>query len=106
MNSKLHDRDTDLRRRPGIAARALGRVVRLYQALPRWRPPTCRFEPSCSRYALEALSVWGAGRGSWMSMRRVARCHPWGGWGYDPVPSRVDAAVSADHDCVERPCSM
>lgn len=46
----------------------------------------CRFEPSCSRYAREALLRYGAVRGSWLAARRLARCHPWGGSGYDPLP--------------------
>lgn len=46
----------------------------------------CRFEPSCSAYAEEALRQHGAFRGSWLAARRIGRCHPWGGSGYDPVP--------------------
>ena len=52
----------------------------------------CRFDPTCSHYALEALSKHGALRGSWLALRRLARCHPWGGWGYDPVPDPKDGA--------------
>lgn len=50
-------------------------------------PASCRYSPSCSAYALEALTAHGVRRGGWMSLRRLARCHPWGGSGYDPVPS-------------------
>lgn len=48
----------------------------------------CRFEPSCSRYAAEAIATHGAARGGWLALRRLARCHPWGGAGIDPVPPR------------------
>lgn len=48
--------------------------------------PRCRFAPSCSEYAEEALHTHGALRGSWLTLRRLARCHPWGNHGYDPVP--------------------
>jgi len=47
---------------------------------------TCRYAPSCSEYALEAIKRYGAGRGSWLALKRFARCHPWGGHGFDPVP--------------------
>ncbi|MGP1253860.1 MAG: membrane protein insertion efficiency factor YidD [Kiloniellales bacterium] len=49
-------------------------------------PPSCRFAPTCSAYALEALQQHGPIRGSWLTLRRITRCHPWGGEGYDPVP--------------------
>ncbi|MCS0584924.1 membrane protein insertion efficiency factor YidD [Massilia pinisoli] len=50
----------------------------------------CRFYPSCSSYAIEAVQVHGAARGSWLTLRRVCRCHPWNEGGVDPVPPRVD----------------
>lgn len=49
-------------------------------------PQTCRFHPTCSGYALEAIRLHGAGRGASLAVRRIVRCHPWGGEGYDPVP--------------------
>jgi putative membrane protein insertion efficiency factor len=49
-------------------------------------PPSCRFYPSCSCYAIEALQRHGAFKGTWLAMRRIARCHPWNPGGHDPVP--------------------
>lgn len=69
-------------------ARLLAAPVRLYRALRAGRPSPCRYVPSCSAYALEALEEHGALRGSWLTVRRLSRCHPWGGLGVDPVPAR------------------
>jgi putative membrane protein insertion efficiency factor len=55
----------------------------------------CRFAPSCSEYAHEALGIHGPIRGSWLALCRILRCHPWGGAGYDPVPPRSSFARSA-----------
>jgi putative membrane protein insertion efficiency factor len=69
-------------------ARVIRRTVLLYQAVRAGRPSPCRFVPSCSTYALEAVEAHGAVRGSALAVRRVCRCHPWGGHGFDPVPER------------------
>ena len=70
----------------GPLSTVLVAAVKLYRALPRSRPPSCRFDPTCSQYALDAVRSRGAFRGGWLALRRICRCHPWGGWGYDPVP--------------------
>ena len=72
--------------KPTVAARALMLPVRAWRVLSTRMPPRCRFEPSCSAYALEALTKHGARRGAWLATRRVGRCHPWHPGGLDPVP--------------------
>ena len=63
-------------------------LINFYQAWSKTRPPTCRFEPTCSHYVDEAIQTHGVTKGSWMGLRRISRCHPWGGHGADPVPVR------------------
>ena len=61
--------------------------VRAYRLiLSPWVGHGCRFQPTCSAYALEALEVHGGVKGTWLTVHRICRCHPWGGSGYDPVP--------------------
>ena len=73
---------------PSVAARAAVRAVRVYQRAFAGRISPCRYWPTCSNYALEAFEAHGFWRGSWLTTRRLARCHPWGGRGVDPVPER------------------
>ena len=71
-------------------AALLALPVRAYRlVLSPWVGHGCRFQPTCSAYALEALETHGAVRGSWLAARRIARCHPWGGSGIDNVPARA-----------------
>jgi putative membrane protein insertion efficiency factor len=72
------------RRSPG--AWLAVKLIRGYQHLMSWSPPKCRFAPSCSQYALEAIETHGAISGSWLAVRRISRCHPWNPGGFDPVP--------------------
>lgn len=66
-------------------------AIKLYRlTLSPWFGPACRFTPGCSTYAQEAIDRYGALKGSWLAVRRLARCHPWGGSGYDPVPELHD----------------
>ena len=60
-------------------------LIRLYRVVFVWLPSGCRFEPSCSRYAEQAIQKYGLLRGSWMGAKRIGRCHPWNPGGYDPV---------------------
>ncbi len=72
---------------PSWAARIGVGVVRVYQRfLSPLLPPSCRFYPSCSQYAAEAMLKYGALKGSWLGLRRLARCHPFNPGGFDPVP--------------------
>ena len=74
---------------PGAALRV---VIRAYQLLlSPILPPSCRFAPSCSHYAYQAVGRFGALRGGWLAVRRLARCHPWSDGGYDPVPDASPA---------------
>ena len=66
-------------------------LIRVYQVtVSPLLPPACRYTPTCSQYAVEALRAWGPVHGSWLAIRRILRCHPWGGSGYDPVPGRAE----------------
>lgn len=65
--------------------------IRFYQlAISPILGPSCRYEPTCSHYMIQAIEEWGVFKGTWMGLKRIARCHPWGGHGYDPVPKREE----------------
>ncbi len=78
----------DLTRRATPATGVLIALIRGYQLARSGRPTGCRYLPTCSTYAQEAIERFGARRGGWMAVRRLARCHPWGSHGVDPVPER------------------
>ena len=85
---------------PSAVSRLLSRpliaLVRLYRvAISPWLGMNCRYQPTCSEYALEALRTHGAFKGTWLAVRRIGRCHPWGGSGFDPVPRRSAGVVTA-----------
>lgn len=74
-----------------VLAWPLIKLVQLYRfAISPWLGANCRYQPSCSSYAIEALQTHGVVRGSYLAVRRIGRCHPWGGSGYDPVPTRCE----------------
>lgn len=78
--------------RPRPLGRAILWLLELYRSgVSPLRPACCRFTPTCSAYAVEAITIHGAGRGSWLAVRRLLRCHPLHAGGHDPVPPRVDA---------------
>lgn len=76
--------------------------LRGYQRLFAGRPSPCRYQPTCSSYAIEAIELHGGLRGGWLAFRRILRCNPFGGQGWDPVPHPDDATASPDHHHHER----
>lgn len=75
--------------------RLLHWLIRFYQiAISPLLGPRCRYIPTCSQYALEAIQSYGAFHGTWLAGKRICRCHPWGGSGYDPVPKKAIRFIS------------
>lgn len=85
-----------MRASPSRSARLMLGAISTYQAARAGRPSPCRFLPSCSAYAAEAIATHGAARGAWLALRRIARCHPLGGHGWDPVPEAVGPSSPVD----------
>jgi hypothetical protein len=69
-----------------VARILIGAIVVYQKAISPVLPAACRYTPTCSQYAKEAVQKYGAVKGSWLATRRLLRCHPWGGHGHDPVP--------------------
>jgi putative membrane protein insertion efficiency factor len=70
------------------------KLIRLYRfLLSPWLGQHCRFEPTCSNYALTAITRYGAARGSWLAVKRLSRCHPWHAGGFDPVPDDTGQCI-------------
>ena len=66
-------------------------LIKVYQyALSPLLGSNCRYSPTCSSYTIQAIQEWGPLKGSWLGLKRIGRCHPWGGEGYDPVPPKSD----------------
>jgi putative membrane protein insertion efficiency factor len=64
-------------------------LIRFYQvAISPYTPASCRYSPTCSHYSVEALKIHGLFKGGWLAVKRISKCHPWGGSGYDPVPEK------------------
>ena len=80
---------------PTLTASVLMAPIRAWRVVSTRLPARCRFHPSCSQYALDALRVHGAGRGSWLAARRLGRCHPWHAGGIDPVPAAAPTPPSS-----------
>jgi len=84
--------------RVSFPSRALSGLFRLWQiAFSTVLPPSCRFTPSCSAYGIEAVRLHGAIGGGWLAAKRICRCHPWGGHGFDPVPKSCSPNPSQPH---------
>jgi putative membrane protein insertion efficiency factor len=95
------DKNTQQRKKTSPLAFVLKLPVRFYQYfVSPLMGPRCRYVPTCSSYAIEAIETHGALKGGWLGLKRLLRCHPWGGFGYDPVPKSVGAeSATGDASC-------
>jgi uncharacterized protein len=87
----------------GPLVRAMVYLVQLYRTMiSPLRPPSCRFTPTCSQYAVDALQEYGFARGGWLAIVRLAKCGPWHRGGWDPIPERSDSDTPERSDVIER----
>ena len=78
-----------------IVSKVLIGLVRFYQlAISPWLGSSCRYSPTCSQYMIEAVNEWGPLKGFWLGIKRIGRCHPWGGDGHDPVPENPKKEIN------------
>jgi putative membrane protein insertion efficiency factor len=81
-----------------ILAKIFIKIIRFYQKfISPITVGSCRFTPTCSAYGIEAITKHGAIKGGWLTLKRIARCHPWGGYGYDPVPEPEEKTDIKNH---------
>ena len=76
-----------------VLAAILTLLVKFYQySISPLLPARCRYQPTCSTFMIKAIQEWGPFKGTWLGIKRISRCHPWGGHGYDPVPKKGDCS--------------
>jgi putative membrane protein insertion efficiency factor len=72
-------------------------LIKIYQwVISPLTPAACRYNPTCSNYSIQAIKEWGVIKGSWLAIKRISSCHPWGGFGDDPVPKRNKSKLEQD----------